>query len=451
MKKVLTAVLFLTVVLSMVAYGQKTTWVYEKVFPDTGFKYQVHGLAVDGAGKLWVQAYGVVPGDSVLDAVRGANRATRAIYVYGTDGNVVPLKKIQFMQGTGINDTLYNPGLGLRTGPTGDVYLVTGVAAGSQLYKVNHTTYAAISKVAAFVQPSGSTANFSAIAPGVDSLDEVFIATVFPGNPIKIFDGSTSPEMASLGNAADTAYDFGRSINVSKDGNDVYNTRYSGFSNRLHSNAGSFGPYVVADTLGMVIAADTVQKKMAIESSCWNPKDGFIYLASGGQTKSVGFSDEVYYAYDPVTKTFKDSIAWNQTVSPGDARPRALAFSVTGDTAWIGQFGSGGLQSLQMFVRKLVSVEPVETGIPSGYTLSQNYPNPFNPTTEIQFSIVKGGFTTLKVYDMLGKEVATLVNEHLNPGTFKSTLNGTNLASGTYLYRLISGTTVITKKMMLLK
>jgi hypothetical protein len=195
----------------------------------------------------------------------------------------------------------------------------------------------------------------------------------------------------------------------------------------------------------------TADKKMAIESSCWNKKDGLIYLASGGQTLSVGYSDRVYYGFDPVTKTIKDSIAWNQTVSPGDCRPRACAFSVTGDTAWIGQFGSGGLQSLQMFIRTLVSVERYDDAIPSGYTLSQNYPNPFNPTTEIQFSITKSGFTTLKVYDMLGKEVATLVNENLNPGSFKSTLDGSKLASGTYLYRLVSGTTVITKKMMLLK
>src|SRR5512143_1278470 len=123
MKKLLTAVLFLTVVLSLTAYGQKTTWVYESVFPDTGFMYQIHGLAVDGTGRLWVQPYGVMPGDSVFDAVRGANRGTRAIYVYGTDGNVVPVKKIQFMEGTGILDTMYTAGLGLRTGPNGDVYL----------------------------------------------------------------------------------------------------------------------------------------------------------------------------------------------------------------------------------------------------------------------------------------------------------------------------------------
>lgn len=97
------------------------------------------------------------------------------------------------------------------------------------------------------------------------------------------------------------------------------------------------------------------------------------------------------------------------------------------------------------------AVQPQPGTSPLSYALSQNYPNPFNPSTEIQFSIPKAGFTTLKVYDMLGKEVATLVNDQLAPGTFKARLDGSGLASGTYVYRLVSGTSVITKKMMLLK
>jgi hypothetical protein len=234
-------------------------------------------------------------------------------------------------------------------------------------------------------------------------------------------------------------------MNVSKDGNDVYHTRYTVPSHLYHCDIGSLGPYVFADTL---------VSGLRIESSAWNKKDGYIYLSSGslgGTYPAIGYTNQAWYAYDPATKTLKDSIIWNGTVSPGDCRPRAIDFSITGDTAWVGQFGSGGIISLQMFVRKIVSVEPVDNSIPSGYALSQNYPNPFNPSTEIQFSVPAGGFTTLKVYDLLGKEVATLVNENLNPGTFKTTLDGSALSSGTYIYRLVSGSMQMTKKMMLLK
>jgi hypothetical protein len=303
------------------------------------------------------------------------------------------------------------------------------------VYRVDGTTGAAKSKAVPF--PGSST-----LAVGVDDLNEVFVGTVVPANPIKIYDATTSPAMTSLGNAIDTAYSYGRSCNVDGTGNNLFNTRYSGASVLVHSDNGSLGPYAIVDT---------ILSGMAIESSCWNKKDGLLYLSSGGQTPSVGYSNAVFYGYDPATKTIKDSIVWNLSVNSTDIRPRALAFSVTGDTAWAGTFGTADKYMMQMFRRVLVSVERIESGIPSGYTLSQNYPNPFNPTTEIQFTVAKAGFTTLKVYDMLGKEVATLVNETLNPGTFKSTLDGSKLSSGTYLYRLVSGSTAITKKMMLLK
>ncbi|MBI5403004.1 MAG: T9SS type A sorting domain-containing protein [Ignavibacteriae bacterium] len=74
--------------------------------------------------------------------------------------------------------------------------------------------------------------------------------------------------------------------------------------------------------------------------------------------------------------------------------------------------------------------------IPDKYSLSQNYPNPFNPTTNIKYQITDNKFVTLKVYDILGKEIATLVNEKLNAGEYVSEFNGSGLPSGVYFYRL---------------
>ena len=93
---------------------------------------------------------------------------------------------------------------------------------------------------------------------------------------------------------------------------------------------------------------------------------------------------------------------------------------------------------------------------PTRYALEQNYPNPFNPATTIMYSIKDKGFVTLKVYDILGKEIATLINEEQIAGSYKikfeSNSSGLwNLASGIYLYRLESGDFVSTKKMILLK
>ena len=86
----------------------------------------------------------------------------------------------------------------------------------------------------------------------------------------------------------------------------------------------------------------------------------------------------------------------------------------------------------------------------SGYSLSQNYPNPFNPNTTINYSISKAGFVTLKVYDILGREVAMLVNEIQSAGNHSVVFNKP-LTSGVYLYRMQSGNYTETKKFVLLK
>lgn len=85
------------------------------------------------------------------------------------------------------------------------------------------------------------------------------------------------------------------------------------------------------------------------------------------------------------------------------------------------------------------------------FELSQNYPNPFNPTTVIDYTIPKDAHVTLKIYDVLGREVETLINENEQVGRYKVNFDGARLASGVYFYRLAAGSHVITKKMLLLK
>ena len=88
---------------------------------------------------------------------------------------------------------------------------------------------------------------------------------------------------------------------------------------------------------------------------------------------------------------------------------------------------------------------------PQGFQLEQNYPNPFNPSTVISYSLAKAGNVTLKVYNMLGQEVATLVNGYQNANSYKVSFNASGLSSGVYLYELRTGSNVSTKKMILMK
>jgi len=89
--------------------------------------------------------------------------------------------------------------------------------------------------------------------------------------------------------------------------------------------------------------------------------------------------------------------------------------------------------------------------VPQNFLLSQNYPNPFNPTTAINYEVSLSSFVTLKVYDILGREVATLVNEKKSPGNYTVRFNAAGLASGVYLYRVTAGNFAQTKKMMVVK
>ena len=91
-----------------------------------------------------------------------------------------------------------------------------------------------------------------------------------------------------------------------------------------------------------------------------------------------------------------------------------------------------------------------QTGV-SKYQLLQNYPNPFNPTTTIKYSIKNSGLVSLKVYDILGHEVATLVDQNQQIGNYDVSFDASRLASGIYYYRLKSGTFIQTKKLILLK
>jgi len=90
-------------------------------------------------------------------------------------------------------------------------------------------------------------------------------------------------------------------------------------------------------------------------------------------------------------------------------------------------------------------------GEPTGFDLGQNYPNPFNPQTEIGFTLSATGQTTMRVYDLLGREVRTLVNEHLDAGTYEVTFDAADLPSGVYYYRLEQGQLGKTRKLLLAK
>jgi hypothetical protein len=106
-----------------------------------------------------------------------------------------------------------------------------------------------------------------------------------------------------------------------------------------------------------------------------------------------------------------------------------------------------------------VGIQPVSNEVPTLFKLNQNYPNPFNPETEIGFHIPKSSFVNIIIYDALGKEIETLLNENLAPGIYNVKWNASNYPSGVYFYKITAGdaSTILstgfteTKKMVLIK
>ena len=97
------------------------------------------------------------------------------------------------------------------------------------------------------------------------------------------------------------------------------------------------------------------------------------------------------------------------------------------------------------------SVERIENLLPTDFILEQNYPNPFNPSTKIRYSIPEYSSVTLKVFNLLGEEIETLVNGEQSAGVYEATFDASNLSSGIYFYTLKTNNSSFTKKMMLIR
>jgi len=131
-------------------------------------------------------------------------------------------------------------------------------------------------------------------------------------------------------------------------------------------------------------------------------------------------------------------------------------FDSSGSLILLGNTYTGGDVSNKGYLQKWsftdTTVNTVENrAVPINFTLHQNYPNPFNPSTTIAFELSERTLATLIVYNVLGRQVAELVNEMKMSGRYEVVFSGQSLSSGTYLYRLTTNNTTETKKMVLLK
>lgn len=148
-----------------------------------------------------------------------------------------------------------------------------------------------------------------------------------------------------------------------------------------------------------------------------------------------------------IHKSTNNGTTWttDYTATVGDQYLH-IAMSRTGTRMWATK-SNGGISKSE----GAVGIAPISNEIPSTFGLEQNYPNPFNPSTTFKFNVPSASNVSLKIYDMLGNEITTLVNENLQSGVYEVKFDASTLSSGVYFYSLNAGSFSATKKMMLVK
>ncbi len=170
----------------------------------------------------------------------------------------------------------------------------------------------------------------------------------------------------------------------------------------------------------------------------WVSNDGdSINIRVGGKIGSLGA-----YVYKRNNNTASTSVSPTCMVYSPSATTSLCAFSYAG-------FGPTNIYANQESL--ITGIQSNGSEIPNSFSLNQNYPNPFNPVTNIKFNLPKSGNVRLVVFDVMGREVATMINENMSAGSYTADFNAVSLSSGIYFYKLITADFTDTKKMMLVK
>jgi len=175
------------------------------------------------------------------------------------------------------------------------------------------------------------------------------------------------------------------------------------------------------------------------------------YLAAGFTSSFGAGSSDIYLVrLDANAVTCSNILtASSQTSSGGSlGSPNTLIYAPTVNSVTVAVSTNSGGASTTLC---LVGIKPVSNEIPVSYFLNQNYPNPFNPASKIRYGIPLSGNAELKVFDITGREMAVLVNEHHVPGIYEAEFDWSHYSSGVYFYTLKSGEFAETKKMILTK
>jgi hypothetical protein len=174
-------------------------------------------------------------------------------------------------------------------------------------------------------------------------------------------------------------------------------------------------------------------------------------VADGTSLLKIYLNDTLETAVLQQNETTADGSQWFADVTNVSAYDHFISIGALSRGGGQESFFNGKIDDIRIYHFSGTTSAPETPRVRSTFLLEQNYPNPFNPSTTIQYTLANRQLTVLKVYDVLGREVETLVNEVKSPGTYSLRFDGKNLASGVYLYRIQAGNFIETRKFVLLR
>lgn len=429
----------------------------------------MHGVAVDGQNRLWVQNY---YGSEPLTR-NGEDLTTRALYVLNEDGSQAPCSPIIFIEdNTGaVVDTLGyfttdagtlepRTGRGITADADGNIL----VSQYDMLYHFDASSCTddrdnSIVQLAS-AQPSPGNSLTEASA---DDEGNVYVTTVVAaGAPIFRFGPGLTPQQ----NVTDSAYGIGRDILATPDGLAVIDHAFNEPGAVVHYRSNTFLPF---DSLGVTL------RGLSIESSGVQPGTGYLWFSSGpGGAINPNEDPEVETFYQPfswyafaqedlfttdgsgnVTGTVpnptpRDSIIVTAAEwGAADPGPRGIAFTADGTVAVVTNFGAPTAGSIRVYTKANVAVGDGPDA--AGLKLAQNQPNPFSGRTEITFELETAGHARLRVFDVTGREVAALVDGARAAGPHTVAFDAAALAPGVYMYTLEVEGRVATRRMSVIR
>lgn len=454
MKKVTTVVLVGLFLITGLAIGQDYTWEFDKLLYDFQVPANnsdgVHGVAIAPDGNIWLALHGGLHVEAIITAAGDTLGFYRPLYILDPAGNHVsfsPLKVLEFADGTldtmHTNSPINGSGKGISVDNDGNILYTSW----STVYRINYQTGMAMN----IFTPTDMTSMTEAVQ---DANGNIYVGyVVSAARPVYILDNNFN----LIGNAIDTLRHINRTLAVTDDGKDLYvGSTWNGFGiEHWHSDIPGVLPFTAVDTLGnwasvYVAAEDTTYLDVKLWASCldWGP-EGYLW-AGNLRPDWSGPKGAMYYAFDVTTGKVVDSVgvAMGDSSAGGLYSPRGADWSADGNTMYLADFD---YNLVGVWKKTPVGVAIVQNNTPITFDLRQNYPNPFNPSTTIIFTMSQKGFVELKVYDIRGREVKTLISKSLMLGTHKVNFDASEMSSGVYYYTLTHNGQKQTKQMVLVK